>query len=90
MADTIEILKELARYIRYATRENENTSERVGRTFVGILNLIKDLENIYLHKNQPDETNFLIKFLGGLYSVCKLFFRRIGRRLFDKGRPKDR
>lgn len=68
MADTIEILKELARYIRYATRENENTSERVGRTFVGILNLIKDLENIYLHKNQPDETNFLIKFLGGLYS----------------------
>ena len=58
MADTIEILKELARYIRYATRENENTSERVGRTFVGILNLIKDLENIYLYKNQPDETIF--------------------------------
>lgn len=68
MTDTIEILKELARYIRYATRENENTSERVGRTFVGILNLIKDLENIYLYKNQPDETNYLIKFLGGLFS----------------------
>ena len=65
MADTIEILKELARYIRYATRENENTSERVGRTFVGILNLIKDLENIYLHKNQPDQTSFLVSFLAG-------------------------
>lgn len=27
---------------------------------------ISDLHNIFLHKNQPDQTNFLIKFLKGL------------------------
>ena len=40
MADTVETLKELARQVRYATQEGENTGERVGRTLVGILNLL--------------------------------------------------
>lgn len=70
MADTIEILKELARQVRYATQEGENTGERVGRTLVGILNLLsqcslEDLNKIFLHKSQPDETPFLLKLLGG-------------------------
>ena len=70
MADTIETLKELARQVRYATQEGENTGERVGRTLVGILNLLsqcslEELNKIFLHKSKPDETPFLPKLLGG-------------------------
>lgn len=70
MADTIETLKELARQVRYATQEGENTGERVGRTLVGILNLLsqcslEELNRIFLHKSKPDETSFLLKLLGG-------------------------
>lgn len=70
MADTIETLKELARQVRYATQEGENTGERVGRTLVGILNLLsqcslEELNRIFLHKSKPDETPFLLKLLGG-------------------------
>lgn len=70
MADTIETLKELAQQVRYATREGENTGERVGRTLVGILNLLsqcslEELNKIFLHKSKPDETPFLLKLLGG-------------------------
>lgn len=70
MADTIETLKELARQVRYATREGENTGERVGRTLVGILNLLsqcslEELNKIFLHKSKPDETPFLLKLFGG-------------------------
>ncbi len=70
MADTIETLKELARQVRYATQEGENTGERVGRTLVGILNLLsqcslEELNKIFLHKSKPDETPFLLKLLGG-------------------------
>ena len=68
MADTFDILRKLALQVRNATLAGENSAERVGRTFVGILDLIDALKNIYLHKNQPDETNFLIKFFGGLYA----------------------
>lgn len=71
MADTIETLKELALQVRYATQEGENTGERVGRTLVGILNLLsqcslEELNKIFLHKSKPDETPFLLKLLGGL------------------------
>lgn len=65
MADTFDILRKLALQVRNATLAGENSAERIGRTFVGILDLIDDLKNIYLHKNQPDETEFLIKFLAG-------------------------
>ena len=70
MADTVETLKELARQVRYATQEGENTGERVGRTLVGILNLLsqcslEELNKIFLHKSKPDETPFLLKLLGG-------------------------
>lgn len=68
MADTFDILRKLALQVRNATLAGENSAERVGSMFVGILDLIDDLKNIYLHKNQPDETNFLIRFLGGLLS----------------------
>ena len=65
MADTFDILRKLALQVRNATLAGENSAERIGRTFVGILDLIDGLKNIYLHKNQPDETEFLIKFLAG-------------------------
>lgn len=70
MADTVETLKELARQVRYATQEGENTGERVGRTLVGILNLLsqcslEELNKIFLHKSKPDETPFLLKLLAG-------------------------
>lgn len=67
MADTIDILKELALQVRYATQENENTAERVGRTLVGILNLLskyspEELEKIFLRKDRADGTPFPITF----------------------------
>lgn len=71
MADSIETLKELALLIRNATKTGENTAERVGRTLVGIIeNLssidIEELAKIFLRKDQPDETQYLIKFFAGL------------------------
>lgn len=67
MADTIDILKELALQVRYATQENENTAERVGRTLVGILNLLskyspEELEKIFLRKDRADGTPFPMTF----------------------------
>ena len=38
--DTLDTLKKLAAQVRGATEEGENTAERVGRLFVGILNLL--------------------------------------------------
>lgn len=66
--DTFETLKQLAQQVRNATAEGENTAERVGRTLVGILDLIKNsfdiekLAEIFLRKDQVDQTNFLLKF----------------------------
>lgn len=72
MADTLDTLKKLALQIRNASAEGENTAERVGRTFIGILELIQqgvDVENlakIFLRKDRPDSASYLIKFLSGL------------------------
>lgn len=44
MADTFDILRKLALQVRNATLAGENSAERVGRTFVGILDLIDDLK----------------------------------------------
>ena len=41
MSDTLTTLKELAAQVRGATRTGENTAERVGRLFVGILALME-------------------------------------------------
>lgn len=73
MADSIDILKKLALQVRNATAAGENTAERVGRTLVGIIEHlnegnIEELAKYFLRKDQPDETEFLIKFLGGLIS----------------------
>ena len=61
MADSVEILKELALQIRYATQQEENTAERVGRTILGIIELlgksdIEELAQHFLRKDQPDTT----------------------------------
>lgn len=71
MADTIENLKELAQQVRYATQEGENTGERVGRTFIGIINLlahlsIDELQQFFLRKDSPDTAKAIITFLKGL------------------------
>lgn len=39
--DTLEVLKGLAGQIRNASIDGENTAEKIGRVFVGILNLLK-------------------------------------------------
>lgn len=44
MSDTLTTLKELAAQVRGATRKGENTAERVGRLFVGILALMEESE----------------------------------------------
>lgn len=67
MPDTLDILRKLALQIRNASSEGENTAERVGRTLVGILNLLskyspEELEKIFLRKDRADGTNFLLKF----------------------------
>lgn len=73
MADNLDILKQLALQIRNASENGENTAERVGRAFVGILNLlsklsIEELRKFFISKDQPDETNFIVKFLNGIFS----------------------
>ena len=68
MPDTLDILRKLALQIRNASSEGENTAERVGRTFIGILELIQqgmsieELSKVFLRKDQADGTNFLLKF----------------------------
>lgn len=67
MNDSIDILKELSLLIRNATKSGENTAERVGRTFVGIVDILSEitldrLREIFLRKDQSDGTNFLLKF----------------------------
>lgn len=67
MPDTLDILRKLALQIRNASSEGENTAERVGRTFIGILELIQqgmsieELSKVFLRKDQADGTNFLLK-----------------------------
>lgn len=37
MSDSVDILKKLALQVRNASVEGENTAERIGRIFIGIL-----------------------------------------------------
>lgn len=70
MADSIDILKKLALQVRNASSAGENTAERVGRTLVGILELIgkaniDELAKYFIRKDKEDETGYLISFLAG-------------------------
>ena len=62
MPDTLDILRKLALQIRNASSEGENTAERVGRTFIGILELIQqgmsieELSKVFLRKDQAEGT----------------------------------
>ena len=70
MGDTVEVLKELATLVRNAKDIGENTAERVGRILIGILENLglvsEDIYDMFLRKDQPDQTDFLIKFLRGV------------------------
>lgn len=70
MADTFDILRKLALQVRNATLAGENSAERVGRIFVGVLDLLSqfsldELTKIFLRKDQPDQASFLVSFLAG-------------------------
>lgn len=47
MSDSVDILKKLALQVRNASTEGENTAERIGRIFIGILENMdnSDIEN---------------------------------------------
>lgn len=72
MGDTADILKKLALQVRNASSAGENTAERVGRVLSGVLELIdamaniEELKNLFLSKTSPDQTDFLLKLLGGI------------------------
>lgn len=70
MSDSVDILKKLALQVRNASAEGENTAERIGRIFIGILeNMdnsdIEKLTKYFLRKDKEDSTNFLLSLLGG-------------------------
>lgn len=64
MADTIGTLNVLALQIRVATKESENTAERIGRILVGILTLMENSE-ISLEVTNEDDTLEVLKGLAG-------------------------
>ena len=71
MSDSVDILKKLALQVRNASTEGENTAERIGRIFIGILeNMdnsdIDKLTKYFLRKDKEDTANELITFLKGL------------------------
>lgn len=47
MSDSVDILKKLALQVRNASTEGENTAERIGRIFIGIL---ENMDNSDLEK----------------------------------------
>ena len=70
MSDSVDILKKLALQVRNASVEGENTAERIGRIFIGILeNMdnsdIEKLTKYFLRKDKEDTANELITFLKG-------------------------
>ena len=71
MSDSVDILKKLALQVRNASTEGENTAERIGRIFIGILENMdnSDIEKLikyFLRKDKEDTANELITFLKGL------------------------
>ena len=71
MSDSVDILKKLALQVRNASTEGENTAEKIGRIFIGILeNMdnsdIEKLTKYFLRKDKEDSTNFLLSLLGGV------------------------
>ena len=74
MSDSVDILKKLALQVRNASVEGENTAERIGRIFIGILeNMdnsdIEKLTKYFLRKDKEDTANELITFLKGFLVV---------------------
>lgn len=69
MSDSVDILKKLALQVRNASTEGENTAERIGRIFIGIL---ENMDNSDLEKL----TKYFCARQGGFY---KFSFIIIGR-----------
>lgn len=72
MAVDIEYLKQQSILIRDEYRRGANTANRVGSLFLALCERladaldIKELDQRYLRKDQPDSTQFLIQFFAGL------------------------
>ena len=85
MSDNIDVLKRLALLIRNATAEGENTAERVGRTFVGIIDLLSEisldkLKELFLRKDQEDQ--LVGRGHCAFHSVTRFCFGRIGNGVY--------
>ncbi len=68
MADITDTLRKLAEQIRDEHNAGANTALRIGSLLLSMINASADIskfKDIFLHKNQPDFTNFLLKLLGG-------------------------
>jgi hypothetical protein len=59
MKDSLNTLKELASSVRNATKEGENSAERIGRLFEGILEYIKTPESIENYFELKQDSNGL-------------------------------
>lgn len=59
MKDSLNTLKELASSVRNATKEGENSAERIGRLFEGILEYIKTPESIESYFELKQDSNGL-------------------------------
>jgi hypothetical protein len=59
MKDSLNTLKELASSVRNATKEGENSAERIGRLFEGILEYIKTPESIDNYFELKQDSNGL-------------------------------
>lgn len=68
MADIRDTLRQLAAQIRDERRAGANTALRVGSLLLAMIDALSDiteLDKIFIHKDKPDSTNFLLKLLGG-------------------------
>ena len=77
MSDNIDVLKRLALLIRNATAEGENTAERVGRTFVGIIDLLSEIS-----LDKLKELQLVGRGHCAFHSVTRFCFGRIGNGVY--------
>ena len=91
MAVDIEFLKKQSILIRDEYRKGANTANRVGSLFLALCERladaldIKELDQRYLRKDQPDSTQFLIQFFAGLEAGLYAAGGKDGSKLHSDG-----